>query len=371
MNKQKLYILGALFVTAALVLGACGPSTTPEEPAEPAQPAETVKPAEPTVPAEPTEPVVEAPTSLKIAVVLAGTLEEPWYSTSIDSLNKLKENNDYGVDIEYVYSENIWGEDSLRVMREYAETGEYGIVWSCTGSDSEYIKQIQDEFPDVLFAHSGGGGEGLGKNSAWVWGLVHEPAYLLGMIAGMMTETNVIGMVGSFPSEEINQEVNAYIQGAKDVNPDVKAKVTFINSWYDPEKAKEAAVAQIAAGADFIYPTIYGAFEAMDEAGILGFGNYVDQHEMAPNVVVASTILSWDPPAKWMLDLWYKHATTGKPYDVQTTGYWGLMADGGSDIVLNEDMLPADVLAAVKAKQAEIISGAFVVPVDQSVPKSD
>lgn len=359
-TKQNLLII---LLIISVLLGACSGGTEPAVEEMPADEPAVEEPAE-------EEPAMEGPTSVRVGAILAGTLEEPWYSTSMDSLYKLQESNAYDVDMEIDYSENIWGEDSLRVMREYAEAG-YDIVWSFTGSDSEYIVQIQDEYPDVLFAHSGGGGTGLGKNSAWVWGFVHEPTYLMGMIAGMMTESNTIGFVGSFPSDDVNTEANAYIQGAKDVNPDVEAKVTFINSWYDPDKASEAAVAQIAAGADFIYPTIFGAFETMSEAEILGFGNYVDQSSMAPDVIVASSLLFWDPPAEWLLDLWWEHATTGNPYNVQKEGYYGLMAEGGSDLSLVEDLLPEDVLDAVNAKYAEIIDGDFVVDMDPSTPESD
>ena len=357
----------------AMLLSACGAPAQPASTEKPVTTPEVTQPVtEPPViePTATTVPAVTAPTSVKIGLIVAGTLEEPWYSSHLESLKKLESSNKYNVAVQIDYTENVWGEDSLRVMREYAEAG-YDIVWSTTGSDSDYIAQIQDQYPNVLFAHSGGGGTALGKNSAHVWGVVHEPAYLLGMIAGMMSEKHVFGLVGSFPSEEINAEANAYIRGAKDANPDMKFAMTFINSWWDPDKAKEAAVAQIAAGADFIYPTIYGAFEAMSEAKIKGFGNYSDQTAMAPDVILASTILKWDPQSEYLLDLWWQHATTSEPYNVPTEGFFGYMAQGGSDIVLSADNLPADVVAAVNAKKADILSGAFVVDWDQTPPKAD
>ncbi len=358
MKSIRKYSLFLLVIFLIVLLSACGGAAEPEA-NEPAA-------NEPVA----NEPEMEMPTEVKIGVVVAGTLEEPWYSTSIDSLEKLKESNPYDVDIQIDYTENIWGEDSLRVMSEYAEAG-YDIVWSLTGADSEYIAQIQDQYPDVLFAHSGGGGTALGKNSVHVWGILHEPTYLMGMIAGMMTESNVIGMIGSFPSEEVNAEVNAYIQGAKDVNPDTEVKITFINSWYDPDKTKESAVAQIASSADVIYPTIFGAFDAMEEAGIYGFGNYVDQSSMAPDVILASTVLSWDNSSAYLLKVWYEHATTGNPYNEPAEPVINMMSNGAGGIAYNEDLIPADVLTAVKAKEADIMSGEFVVPMNMDVPESD
>jgi basic membrane protein A len=362
MKHNRMIIILTTLVALAMLFSACA---TPTQPAATEVPVTTQE-----VAPQVTEAPVVVPTSLKIGCIVAGTIQEPWYSTELDSLHKLQTSNPYNVAIQIDYTENVWGEDALRVMTEYAKAG-YDIVWSFTGSDSDYIKQIQDTYPSVLFAHSGGGGTSLGKNSVHVWDLVYEATYLEGMIAGMMTKTNVIGFVGSFPSEEVNEEANAYIRGAKDANPDVKAKVTFINSWYDPDKAKEAAVAQIAAGADFILPTIPGAYETMEESGINGFGNYVDQTSMAPKSIVASSLLNWDAPAKYLLDLWWEHATTGKAYNVPAEDYYVLMAKGGSDLVINRDMLPENVLAAVEAKKADIVSGKFVVDKDKSDPVSD
>ena len=362
------FVLSMLVILGLLFTGCVSPTQSPPTEQPPVVEPTAVKPATEVPTAEAT--AAPKPTSLKIGCIVAGTIQEPWYSTELDSLHKLQNSNPYNVTIQIDYTENVWGEDSLQVMSKYAEAG-YDIVWSFTGADSDYIKQIQDTYPNVLFAHSGGGGASLGKNSVHVWDLVYQATYLEGMIAGMMTKTNVIGFIGSFPSEEVNEEANAYILGAKDVNPNVKAKVTFINSWYDPGLTQESAVAQIAAGADFILPTIPGAYETMDGAGIKGFGNYVDQSSMAPKVIVASSLLNWDAPAKHLLDLWWEHATTGKAYAVPADDYYVLMAEGGTDLIINREMLPADVLAAVDAKKADIISGKFVVVMDKAEPKSD
>ena len=79
---------------------------------------------------------------------------------------------------------------------------------------------------------------------------IQEPAYLTGMVAGGMTKTNKIGMVGGFPIPEVNRLMNAFMAGAKEINPKVEFSVSFINSWFDPPKAKEAAFAMIDKGAD-------------------------------------------------------------------------------------------------------------------------
>ena len=102
------------------------------------------------------------------------------------------------------------------------------------------------------------------------------------MLAGGLTESNVIGVVGGLPVPEVNRIVNAFIAGAESVNPEVDVKTTFINSWFDPAAAKEAALAQIDAGADVLFAERFGVIEAAAENGLCSFGNMSDQKDLAP-----------------------------------------------------------------------------------------
>src|SRR3970040_1040269 len=124
----------------------------------------------------------------------------------------------------------------------------------------EPVHRVAVEFPEIAFAF----GSGLGPaepNMAVFDNWIHEPGYLSGMIAGGVTKTGVIGVVGGYPVPEVNRIVNAFIDGAKAVNPEAKVIVTFINSWFDPAAAKEAALAQIDAGADVRYAGRFGGIE--------------------------------------------------------------------------------------------------------------
>jgi len=274
------------------------------------------------------------------------------------------------LEISYDQTESVVGEDAIRVMREYAESGRYQIIWSTEGAGVDYIQTMNKEFPEIIFAHPGPE-QGLGDNDAWVQNLVYEAAYLQGYMAGMMTETNIIGFIGSFPGAEANTEGNAYIAGATEANPDVKVKVTFINSWWDPALAKEAAIAQIAADCDLIFPKVYGAFEALEEKGLLGFGGYVDQSDLAPNVVLSSTLLRWDANLKYTIDEFWNATKEGRPYNIPQEAFYAQMKDGGAGIAYNEDLIPTDVLEKVKAKHEEILSGDFVVPLIWDEPSSN
>ena len=106
---------------------------------------------------------------------------------------------------------------------------------------------VAADYPDIAFVFGSGGGPAEPNFSVFDnW--IHEPAYLAGMIAGGVTESNVLGVVGGYPVPEVNRIVNAFIAGAQETNEDVDVKVTFLNSWFDPAAAKEAALAQVGCG---------------------------------------------------------------------------------------------------------------------------
>ena len=124
---------------------------------------------------------------------------------------------------------------------------------------------------------------------------IQEPAYLTGMIAGGMTKTNKIGMVGGYPIPEVNRLMHAFMAGAKEVNPKVEFYVTFIGSWFDPPKAKEAAFAMIEKGADVMYAERFGVSDAAKERGKLAIGNVIDTQAQYPDTVVVSALWNMEP----------------------------------------------------------------------------
>jgi basic membrane lipoprotein Med (substrate-binding protein (PBP1-ABC) superfamily) len=194
------------------------------------------------------------------------------------------------------------------------------------------------------------------------------------MIAGMMTESNVIGAVAAYPFPNVNLPINGYVAGAKAVNPDVKVKMTYIESWFDPAKAKESTLAQIATGADFIYAERFGPFEAAQEKGVYAFGHYVDQNSLAPETVVASTFAIWDPVTNFLIDEWWNHVVDGKEYAAPMEAVVYFMKDGGSDISgynALEEEIPQDVKDAVAEARQKIMSGELEVPFNEEPVESD
>jgi len=313
----------------------------------------------------------EDPTTLRIAGILSAGKEAPWESSLVSSMDRVIAAKPHGLEIEVNYTENVY-DNAEQVFRTYAETGEYDILFGDTAY-VDAIEKLKDEFPDTMFVMSGSGNRGLGGNAYWLFVHAHEPAYVMGQLAGKLTKSNVVGAVSTFPAEDTNDQINAFFAGAKDVNPEVKQKITFIQSWFDPTKSNEATSAQIAAGADMIYQ-MSGAFEVCEAREIGCFGNYVDMSPVAPKSIVASTVVKWDPHINWLIDEWWKVKTTGAKFDAPMEAKWFTWKEGSGDLVLNpawEDKIPEDVktLAADTAKVIQ--SGEKQVELNMNEPKSD
>ena len=357
----RLKALTPVVLALALAAGACGgdePAATTVAPTTTAAPTT----AAPTTAAPTTEAEMAMPTELDVAMILLGVKEEGWYATMIDSIGRLDESNPYGLDISLEVIEEIPYADGERVIRDLAQTGEYEIILAHS-TYSDAVAAVKDEYPDILFAYSGSGNEGLGGNAYWIDVFIHEPAYMAGIIAGMMTETNRISGVAAFPFPNVNAPLHAFIDGAKSVNPDITAEVAYIESWFDPATAQEAAAAQIAAGSDMIYAERFGPFTAAEEAGdVYAFGHFTDQLGMS-DVVLTSAVARWDPAFSDVIDAWYAYTTEGTPYNGPMDRIvYQSMLDGGSVLGEISDDLPADVRAAVEEAQAAILSGELTVP---------
>jgi len=300
----------------------------------------------------------------KMAAIFQTSIEEPWDGAIHSACEKVAKE----LGITYEFAEGVQAADFEKVVREYAERGFDLIVGDAFLAGEEPSRRVAKDYPDVAFAFGSEHGP-QDPNYSVFDNWIHEPAYLSGIIAGMMTQTNVLGVVAAIPIPEVNRLVNAYKAGALSVNPDVKVKVSFIGSWFDPPKAKEAAVAMIESGADYLYAERFGVFEAAKEAGVYAFGNMSDQNSLAPDVVVTSCV--WDVYPLIKNSVESVQAGTWKAANLKD---WSMMAAGGAKLAPYhgfESKLPEEVKAKVAEVKAKILDGSFTVPVDESEPISD
>ena len=311
------------------------------------------------------EQAAAAPSEIDMAMLVVGTKEEGWYATFIDSVERVSASNKYGIQVNLEILEGIPFAEGERVVRDLAQTGTYEIIVG----HSTYVDGVaanKDDFPDTLFVYSGSGNDDHegGDNAYWIDVFIHEPAYLAGIIAGMTTQTNRISGVAAFPFPNVNAPLNAFVDGARSVNPDIEvAGVTYIESWFDPATASSAASAQIANGSDVIYAERFGPFAAAEDAGnVRAVGHFTDQLSLSP-VVLTSAVAQWDTALTDVLDAWYDYNVHGVPYNSppQRIVYQS-MVDDGSALGSIADDVPADVVAAVEAARVAILSGELVVP---------
>jgi len=170
---------------------------------------------------------------LKVAAIYTVPIEQQWVSRIHKALNAEKASGA----IEYVFSENVSNADYERVMRQYAEQGNALIVGEAFAVEAAARKVARD-YPKVSFL-LGSSGKPQEPNFSVFDNFIQEPAYLSGMVAGAMTKSNLIGMVGGYPIPEVNRLMHAFMEGAKETNPKVKFSVTFIGSWFDPPRPRK------------------------------------------------------------------------------------------------------------------------------------
>lgn len=303
-----------------------------------------------------------AQAKLKVAAIYTVPFEQQWVSRIHKALKAAEARGE----IEYKASENVTNADYERVMREYATAGNQLIVGEAFAVEAA-ARKVAKDFPKTSFL-LGSSGKPQAPNFSVFDNYIQEPAYLTGMVAGGMTKSNQIGMVGGFPIPEVNRLMNAFMAGAKEVNPKVTFTVSFINSWFDPPKAKEAAFAMIDKGADVLYAERFGVSDAAKEKGKLAIGNVINTQAQYPDTVVASALWNMEPS----IDRALKLVKDGK-FIAEDYGPYSMMKHKGSEMAplgTFEKKVPADIVAKVKAREADILAGKFTVKVDDGQPKS-
>ena len=303
-----------------------------------------------------------AQTRLKVAAIYTVPVEQQWVSRIDKALKAAVARGE----IEYVFSENVANADYERVMRQYAEQGHALIVGESFAVEAA-ARKVAKDYPKTAFL-MGSSGKPQAPNFSVFDNYIQEPAYLTGLIAGGMSKTGKIGLVGGYPIPEVNRLMNAFIAGVREMNPKAEFMITFINSWFDPPKAKEAAFAMIDKGADVMYAERFGVSDAARERKVLAIGNVIDTQAQYPDTVVASALWNMEPTIDAALK-----AVKGGQFKAEDYGRWSEMKVKGSELSplgTFQGKVPKAVMDKVAARQKEILAGTFKVKVDDSQPKA-
>lgn len=330
----KLAAISALTVTA---LAACGKK---DEPA--AAPAAA--------------PVAEAPAKaepLKIAFAYVGPVGDGGWSFAHDTARK-KLQEVMGDKIVTSYVESVpEGPDAERVLRDLANQGNK-VVFGTTFGYMDSIQKIAPDFKDVKFEHATG--YKTADNVRTYDSRTYEGAYMAGVIAGGMTKTNTLGIVGSVPIPEVIRNINSFTLGAQSVNPKITTKVVWVNEWFSPPKETEAATSLINGGADILFQNTDSpaVLKTAEEKGKRAFGWDSDMTAYGPKAHLGSAIIDWSP--------YYIKATNDVLNGTWTTGraWWGVQ-EGAIDLVSLAEDIPAELKAKVDEVKAGLKSGSFKI----------
>ena len=232
---------------------------------------------------------------LKVALLLPASITDGgWNAFAYDGLKAIEKE----LDAKISHVESRTPTDQEAHFRDYAMDG-YQLIFGHGFDYQDSAKQVAPDFPETVFITSTGSTV-TDNISPMVWA-IEEPVYLLGIIAGTMTQTNKIGIVGGQNISAINSMFTAFEEGAKSVNPDVVIRRAYVGNWSDIGKGKELALAHINEGSDFLFPVAdvagLGVFQAVETAQadgktVYAFGVYRDQSELSPTTIVASAIVT-------------------------------------------------------------------------------
>lgn len=346
-NKSKAFVL---LVLLALVTSACGGTAT-EEPAveEPAVEEPAVE-----------EPVTDEP--FRVAVIMPSAINDLAFSQSMyDALVAIQEEMGGPDKMELVYSEGMFVvDDAAAAIRDYASEG-YDLVIAHGSQYGSSLQEIAPDFPETSFAHGTTVNTFVdeGINNVFAYEAASDQGgYVNGVIAGNLTKSNVIGVVGPIETGDAKLYVDGFVVGVKAANPDAKVNVNWIGSFSDVALAAEAANTHIAAGADVLAGTaqmVVGAIGVAEENGVLWLGTQASQTSLAPDIVVANQIYDWTVVFDQMLALISQGTYGGKAYAI-TLENGGLVMEYSPDF----DM-PADVKAAADETVQGIIDGSVTI----------
>jgi simple sugar transport system substrate-binding protein/basic membrane protein A len=291
-----------------------------------------------------------------LAVVLTGPWDDnSWNEAAYTAAQRLKDRG-----VETAYSESIAEGDERRVLREYAEQGYQMIVGHSFGFQ-DGVFEVAGEYPDANFAWAGGTGR-TAENVADYDQPFYEAAYPVGVIAGYMTESDVLGALYGFDIPVCHSMGEAFLAGAKSVNPDVELITTATGEWVDVAKNKEAALAQADAGVDFWIEcgegSALGAIEAAKEVGGYTTGYVGDMTENGPDVVLVNVIWNMEPIFVQMLQDTLAGTFDNPFYD------FGVQ-EGAMLYTYNENLkseIPQEAIDAAESAFEDIKSGELEVP---------
>ncbi len=291
---------------------------------------------------------------LRVALVLPGSINDKGFNQSAyDGLQLIKTK----LGLETTFSESTPSANFERVFREYADDG-YDVIIGHGFEFGDVASKVSKDYPNQIFLVTSRS-DLSGPNLASIQARVSDAAFLVGVLAGLTTQSNKVGSIQGFDFPTLVAQTEAFRLGIKSVNPKADLIVSYLGTFDDPAKGKEAALAQISAGVDVIYVDAdsagLGSIQAADEKGAKAIGWGIDQNSVAPKTVIATQRV--DTPTEMLQEIQLimdgKFDGKAKQYGLET-GTVGVSDYHG--------LVSAAIAAQVEAWRQAIIAGAVTVP---------
>jgi len=336
LHKRSLLKLVALSAVASAALAGCGKK---EEPA-PAPVAAAPAPAK----AEP----------LKVAFAYVGPVGDGGWTYAHDNGRKAVEQA-YGDKVVTSFVEKVpESADAERVLRDMAQQGNK-LIFGTTFGYMEPMLKVAKDFPDVKFEHATG--YKTADNLRTYDSRTYEGAYMAGVVAGKMSKSGTLGVVGSIPIPEVVRNINSFTLGAQSVNPKIVTKVVWVNEWFNPPKETEAATALINGGADVLMQNTDSSavLQTAEKMGKRAFGWDSDMTAYGPKAHLASAVINWGP---------YYVKSVGEALEGKWTGnsrsWWGVK-EGAIDLVSIAADVPDETKKRIDEIKAGLKDGSFAI----------
>jgi len=290
---------------------------------------------------------------LKIAFAYVGPVGDAGW-TYAHNAGRLAVEKEFGDKVKTTFVEKVpEGPEAERVIRDLVGQGNT-LIFGTTFGYMEPMLKVAADSKDVKFEHATG--YKTAPNMRTYDSRTYEGAYMAGVIAGGMSKSGVLGVVGSIPIPEVIRNINSFTLGAQSINPKIKTKVVWVNAWFDPPKETEGAQSLINQGADVLFQNTDSpaVLQTAEKAGKYAFGWDSDMTQFGPKAHLASSVINWGP--------YYVKATKDVLEGTwQTGGVWWGVKEGAIDIVAISDKVPAELKAKVDTVKAGLKDGSFVI----------
>ena len=339
LQKRSLLKLAALSVVAAAALAGCGKKEAAAPAPAASAPAAAAAPAK----AEP----------LKIAFAYVGPVGDGGWTFAHDNGRKAVE-KEYGDKVVTSFVEKVpESADAERVIRDMASQGNK-LIFGTTFGYMEPMLKVAGDLKDVKFEHATG--YKTAENMRTYDSRTYEGAYMAGVIAGKMTKSNTLGVVGSIPIPEVIRNINSFTMGAQSVNPKITTKVVWVNEWFNPPKETAAATALINGGADVLMQNTDSSavLQTAEKMGKRAFGWDSDMTAYGPKAHLGSAVINWGP--------YYVKAVGEALAGKWTTGqaWWGVK-EGAIDMVSVAADVPDETKKRIDEVKAGLKDGSFSI----------